>query len=86
MSPSMLEIRARIEDIYRSGKVRGEDGVEYPIENTSVTPERGHFLADLCRSERAIATLEIPGATRKKSGHPASWAASDDTPRASPDV
>jgi predicted O-methyltransferase YrrM len=59
MSQKIEAIRAQIEEVYRSGKVRGEDGVDYPIENTSVTPERGHFLADLCRAERAKATLEI---------------------------
>jgi predicted O-methyltransferase YrrM len=59
MSANPREIRARIEEIYRTGKVRGEDDVEYSIGDTSVTPERGRFLADLCRAEKPAATLEI---------------------------
>lgn len=59
MSAKSCEIRARIEETYRTGKVRGEDDVEYSIRDTSVTPERGRFLADLCRAEKPAATLEI---------------------------
>jgi predicted O-methyltransferase YrrM len=59
MTASPLRIRERIEEIYRTGLVRGEDGIQYPIENTSVTPERGSLIVDLCRAEHATATLEI---------------------------
>jgi predicted O-methyltransferase YrrM len=59
MSADPREIRARIEEIYRTGKVRGEDDIEYSIADTSVTPERGRFLGDLCRTEKPVATLEI---------------------------
>jgi len=59
MSPDPRQIREIIREIYRSGLVHGEDGAEYPIENTSVTPERGRFIGDLCRAEHATATIEI---------------------------
>jgi predicted O-methyltransferase YrrM len=59
MSADPRKIRARIEEIYRSGKVLGEDGSEYSLGEVSVTPERGRFLVDLCRAENAKATLEI---------------------------
>lgn len=59
MSPDPRQIGELIREIYRSGLVHGEDGADYPIENTSVTPERGRFIGDLCRAENATATIEI---------------------------
>lgn len=59
MAPEASRIHDRIAEIYRSGVVHGADGAAYSIMPASVTPERGRFLADLCRAERALATLEI---------------------------
>jgi predicted O-methyltransferase YrrM len=59
MAPDASRIYDRIVEIYRSGVVHGADGAAYSIMPASVTPERGRFLADLCRAERALATLEI---------------------------
>jgi len=59
VTPDPGRIRARIEEIYRSTMVVGEDGVEYKVFPASVTPERGAFIRDLCRAEHAVRSLEI---------------------------
>lgn len=59
MSESAQRIRSQIEAIYRDGTILGEDGQRYPIKPTSVTPERGAFIRELCRREQARTTLEI---------------------------
>jgi predicted O-methyltransferase YrrM len=57
--PDPRLIQARIDEIYRTVLVTGEDGASYDIKPISVTPERGEFLRDLYRSERATHSLEI---------------------------
>jgi predicted O-methyltransferase YrrM len=52
-------IHDQIETIYREGTVLGEDGIRYPVKPTSVTPERGAFIRELCQREQARTTLEI---------------------------
>ena len=47
------ELRRFIEQLYARGTVRGEDGPEDQIFLTSVRPDRGAFLRDACRAERA---------------------------------
>jgi predicted O-methyltransferase YrrM len=59
MAPDAPRIHDRIAQIYRSGVVHGVDDAPHSIMPASVTPERGRFLADLCRAENARATLEI---------------------------
>ncbi|HTT74735.1 MAG TPA: class I SAM-dependent methyltransferase [Candidatus Binataceae bacterium] len=59
MTTTPRQIHERIEEIYRSGLVRGEDGTQYPLGDTSVTAERGKFIGDLCRTEHAARALEI---------------------------
>jgi predicted O-methyltransferase YrrM len=52
-------IRKRIDEIYAGGSVLGDDDRRYEIGTTSVKRWRGSFVADLVRSERPRATLEI---------------------------
>ena len=52
-------IRQRIEQVYAQQSVLGEDGASHSVLPIAVTPERGAFIADLCRAERPSATLEI---------------------------
>ncbi len=59
ISERAQRIRAQIETIYCDEAVLGEDGARYAIKPTSVTPERGAFVRDLCRGEQARTTLEI---------------------------
>ncbi len=59
ISERARRIRAQIEAIYRDGTILGEDGQRYTIKPTSVTPERGAFIRDLCGREQARTTLEI---------------------------
>ena len=55
----VARIRARIDTIYSTQSVQGEDGVTYSIVPVSIPPDRGQFLLDICRAERAVNTLEI---------------------------
>ena len=52
-------IRARIEEIYAAKSVKGEGDLSYSIMPVAVPPERGNFLLDVCRAERAASTLEV---------------------------
>ncbi|GEM_PF-533750 len=52
-------IRERIERVYAEQTVLDEAGVSHKILPIAVTPERGAFIADLCRAERPSRTLEI---------------------------
>ena len=52
-------IGAFIARIYDEGSVTGADGSTFDIRPLSVTPERGRFITDLCRSEGVCAALEI---------------------------
>ena len=52
-------LRKFIEELYTRGTVRGEDGGEFEIFPTSVTPDRGAFIRDICRAEGATRALEI---------------------------
>ena len=52
-------MRSFIEQLYARGTVRGEDGTEHQIFPTSVTPDRGAFVRDACRAEKARSVLEI---------------------------
>jgi predicted O-methyltransferase YrrM len=52
-------IRQRIERLYAEQGVLDEDGASHGILPIAVTPERGAFIADLCRAERPSATLEV---------------------------
>jgi len=54
-----VELRRFIEELYARGTVRGEDGTEYQILGTSVTPDRGAFIRDMCRTVKARSVLEI---------------------------
>ena len=57
--PSADTIRQRIERLYAEQAVLDEAGVSHPILPIGVTPERGAFIAGLCRAERPAATLEV---------------------------
>jgi predicted O-methyltransferase YrrM len=52
-------IRQRIERLYAEQTVLDEDGASHGILPVAVTPERGAFIANLCRAERPSATLEV---------------------------
>jgi predicted O-methyltransferase YrrM len=52
-------IRRRIEQIYARQSILDDAGVNRAILPIAVTPERGAFIADLCRAERPAATLEV---------------------------
>jgi len=58
-APTASELRRFIEEIYARGTIRGEDGTEHQIYPASVTPDRGAFVRDTCRAERAESVLEI---------------------------
>jgi predicted O-methyltransferase YrrM len=58
-APTAAELRRFIEEIYARGTIRGEDGTEHQIYPESVTPDRGAFVRDACRTERAESVLEI---------------------------
>ena len=58
-TPDPRRIHARIEEIYRSSTVIGEDGASYSVFPASVTRERGAFVRDLCQAEHATRSLEI---------------------------
>src|SRR5271166_1086268 len=58
-APTAVKLRNFIEDIYARGTVRGEDGTEHGIFPESVTPDRGAFVRDACRTEKARSVLEI---------------------------
>jgi predicted O-methyltransferase YrrM len=53
------QIHSRIDAIYASGVVAGDDGQVHRIAPRSVARHRGEFLANLVRSERPRATLEV---------------------------
>ena len=57
--PDAATIRQRIERIYSDQVVLGEDGASHGILPVAVTPERGAFIADLCRAEKPSTTLEV---------------------------
>jgi predicted O-methyltransferase YrrM len=52
-------IAARIDQIYRTKSVAGEDGAIHSIVPVAVAPERGQFLLEVCRAQGAVSTLEI---------------------------
>lgn len=52
-------IRQRIERLYAEQSALDEHGASHDILPIAVTPERGTFIADLCRAERPAATLEV---------------------------
>lgn len=52
-------IGQRIERLYAEQVVLDEAGASHVILPLSVTPERGAFIANLCRAERPSATLEV---------------------------
>jgi FkbM family methyltransferase len=52
-------IAARIEQIYASKLVAGEDNATYSIIPEAVPPERGRFLLEACRAHGGANTLEI---------------------------
>ncbi|MBF6569692.1 MAG: class I SAM-dependent methyltransferase [Candidatus Binataceae bacterium] len=52
-------IRRRIEQIYAEQSVLDEEGDAHRVLPMSVTPERGQFIASLCRVEQPGAILEI---------------------------
>ncbi len=52
-------IGERIAEIYARGTIFGDDDRPYPLGLTSVPDGEGRFVADLVRSERPCATLEI---------------------------
>ncbi len=58
-APTAAELRRFIEELYARGTVHGEDGTEHRIFPNSVTPDRGAFIRDVCRAERARSVLEI---------------------------
>jgi len=58
-APTTVGLRNFIEEIYARGTVRGEDGTEHRIFPDSVTPDRGAFVRDACRTEKARSVLEI---------------------------
>ncbi len=57
--PDAARIRKCIEQIYARQNVLDESGASRAILRIAVTPERGAFIADLCRAERPAATLEV---------------------------
>lgn len=52
-------IRARIEQIYSTKSVKGEDDSTYSIMPAALPPERGDFLMEVCRTQHPVATLEV---------------------------
>jgi len=58
-APTAAELRRFIEQLYARGTAHGEDGTEHRIFPNSVTPDRGAFIRDVCRAERARSVLEI---------------------------
>ncbi len=58
-APTAATLRRFIENIYARGAIRDTDGVEHQIFPESVTPDRGAFVRDACRAERAGSVLEI---------------------------
>jgi predicted O-methyltransferase YrrM len=58
-APTAAGLRRFIEEIYARGTIRGEDGTEHRILPISVTRDRGAFVRDTCRAERATSVLEI---------------------------
>jgi predicted O-methyltransferase YrrM len=58
-APSAVDLRRFIEELYARGTIRGEDGTEHRFLPMSVTPDRGAFVRDLCRAERAMSVLEV---------------------------
>jgi predicted O-methyltransferase YrrM len=52
-------IRERIERIYATKSIQGEDGVTYSIMPVAVPPERGRFLLEVSRAQGAASTLEV---------------------------
>jgi predicted O-methyltransferase YrrM len=58
-APTAAELRRFIEELYARGTAHGEDGTEHRIFPNSVTPDRGAFVRDVCRAERARSVLEI---------------------------
>ena len=52
-------IRARIEQIYSTKSVKGEDDSVHSIMPAALPPERGRFLLEVCRAQHPIATLEV---------------------------
>jgi predicted O-methyltransferase YrrM len=58
-APTAARLRRFIEDIYARGTIRDADGVEHQIFPESVTPDRGAFVRDVSRDERAGSVLEI---------------------------
>jgi predicted O-methyltransferase YrrM len=52
-------IRARIEQIYSTKSVKGEDDSVYSIMPAALPPERGRFLLEMCRTQHPAATLEV---------------------------
>jgi predicted O-methyltransferase YrrM len=57
--PTATELRRFIEALYARGTIRGEDATEHRFLPMSVTPDRGAFVRDVCRAERATSVLEI---------------------------
>jgi predicted O-methyltransferase YrrM len=58
-TPAAAKLRRVIEEIYARGTIRDAEGIEHQIFPESVTPDRGAFLRDTCRQERAGSVLEI---------------------------
>ncbi|MGH7225666.1 MAG: O-methyltransferase, partial [Gemmataceae bacterium] len=58
-APTAAQLRSFIEEIYARGTIRGENGTEHQIYPESVTPDRGFFIRDACRAEKATSVLEI---------------------------
>lgn len=56
-------IRARIDEIYAAGFVRGEDDALIDLKPIGVTAERGGLLRELCLREHARTALEVGMAT-----------------------
>jgi len=59
MNPSPATLEKFIEELYARGVIHGDDGTEFEILPTSLAPERGAFLRDVCRAERPESTVEI---------------------------
>ena len=58
-NPRPATLEKFIEQLYARGIVQDEDGKEFEVFPTSLTPERGAFLRDVCRAERPGSTIEI---------------------------
>lgn len=58
-NPRPATLEKFIEQLYARGIVQDDDGKKFGVFPTSLTPERGAFLRDVCRAERPESTIEI---------------------------